>query len=638
VALAALLLASCPRPPAGPDAALAGLADLVTIEGSVRLTRAGQTAPATPGPLFQGDTLETLEKSRAVLRFKDWREVEIGENGRFVIAEGAGEISLDLSGGVVVSRLGATGTGRGILLSILTPIGISRIPAGGEATVSVGGGTTTIEVRTGEITFVGKDGKEQVAKGGEKLEVTLGSVKIVRPGALAPDAGAVTLDAIEVKLSVDRGSLLVKSAEEAKFRPVVKGVEQTVVEGTAFRLAPGSRGALSAGGLRVRLAAGAEGTVGRAARDSSGERYQLDLAKGASQMLLTGPGKRTIGLAAPTGNVEIKASEEASLTFTRDARSARAEVQVGTVEFSYDGQKRTVQAGEVADLGKSLTVAPRPRAALTLPAGRRIRIWESGAPLREVALTWPQVEDARRLEVATDPGFKDIVVQGKPVGNSVIVPATPNGELYWRVLGASDEPLCKGQARFTPEKLVPMVAGHPVNEVAETGLKATVYYQSVLPALVFNFPPIDGAARYRVRVYRADDLNAALVDKTVTERRCAAEPGKLAEGSYLWNATPLSEGGAELAGSRMNKLDVVYDNAMVSLTIQEPRPDQPVGDPVLTRGVAPLGSKLFINGKAAPLDAQGRFSVSLPRTGLLVYRLVTADMAESYWLRSLRAR
>jgi hypothetical protein len=291
----------------------------------------------------------------------------------------------------------------------------------------------------------------------------------------------------------------------------------------------------------------------------------------------------------------------------------------------------------VAEFAKGLTVTSKGKPALVVPAGRRVRVWANG--LREVGLSWPADEKARRVEVSADGTFKDLLVAGKAVGTALTVPAPGSGDLYWRVLGATEEPLTRGHVVISPEKIVATVGGHPVNEVVETGLKATVYYQSALPALVFIFPEAEGAARYRVRLFNASNLATPLLDKTVTEHKCAADPGKVGEGSYLWNATPLSATGAELAGGRMNKLDVVYDNAILTLTIERPAPGEAAGGATIgTRGVAPLGSKLFINGKAAPLDSRGRFDLEVPRAPSLVYRLVSSDNSESYWIRSPRAR
>ncbi|MBI5547181.1 MAG: hypothetical protein HY901_25145 [Deltaproteobacteria bacterium] len=637
-------------PPQNQASAAVALAHLVVVEGAATLTRAGKTEPASPGPLLKDDALATGPQSRVVLRFKNGREVEVGEGARFIISEGAGEMSLEIAEGQVISRVGAQKgeAGAGVALAILTPYGISRVPSGGEATVAVAlGGVTTIEVKTGQITFVGKDGTQRTAQSGDKLEIALGEVKISRGSEVAgaPDAGpgpaTVQLEAIVVRLSADRGNLQVKGVSEDRFRKVARGAEADLAEGAVFRIAPGGRGTLAGPGLRVRLGGGTEGRLGKATREAGAERYELGLSKGLSQIFIEGEGKRVVTLPAHKGQVEVSAEGGATFTWSRDARSARAEVQAGKVELSFEGETREVLAGQVAEMGKGLAVTGKARPLLVLPAGRRVRVFSSGNgnALREVGLSWPSSEEGRTVEVASDPAFKELLLRGAVTGTMLVVAAPAMGELHWRVLGAGPEPISRGQARFAPEKMVETVGGHPVNEVSETGLKATVYYQSVLPALVFAYPAVDGAAKYQVRVFRADDLKTPLVDKTVAERRCAADPGKLREGSYLWNATPLGPGGAELAGGRMNKLDIVYDNAMVSLTIQQPQRGEAVtGGEVLTRGVAPLGSKLFVNGQPAPLGNQGRFELRVPRASTLVYRLVSSDMVESYWLRSLRAR
>jgi hypothetical protein len=443
-----------------------------------------------------------------------------------------------------------------------------------------------------------------------------------------------------ISLSAERGAAQVKLASDAKFRTLAHGEEARLADGALFKVAPGGRGLIAADGLRMRLAGGFDGALKKATRDEKGAaHYELGAGRGAAQVFLVGAGEEVLQLPGPRGDVVIRSNGEASFSLTRDARSAWADVQAGRVEVTYQGTTRKIEAGELAALGNALSVSPHGRPALALATGRRIRVLANG--LREVALTWPATDGARRVELSADAGFKELSAAGAPVGRELIAAAPAEGELHWRLLGEGDAVLAAGTASFGPEKVVPSVGGHPVNEVDETGLKATVYYQGALPALVFSFPTVEGAARYRVRLFKADDLKTALVDKTVDENRCAAEPGKVGEGSYLWNATPLSAAGAELAGGRMNKLDVVYDNAILNLTIDRPQPDELAAAgaaQVRTKGVAPLGSKLFINGLAAPVDARGRFELDVPRASVLVYRLVSPDSSESYWLRSLRAR
>jgi hypothetical protein len=174
--------------------------------------------------------------------------------------------------------------------------------------------------------------------------------------------------------------------------------------------------------------------------------------------------------------------------------------------------------------------------------------------------------------------------------------------------------------------------------VTETGLKAVVYFQSVLPEITFVYPPRDGAVQYRLRVYKADDLKNPIWQREEKDVRSTVPAGKLGEGSFLWYAAGLSAQGAELAGGRMNKLDMIYDNSRRSLAIARPRQGERVGKVVEASGIAPIGSKLTLNGKAASLDGKGRFRVSVPSSPFLVFRLVTDDGGESYWVRQVRSR
>jgi hypothetical protein len=179
---------------------------------------------------------------------------------------------------------------------------------------------------------------------------------------------------------------------------------------------------------------------------------------------------------------------------------------------------------------------------------------------------------------------------------------------------------------------------HPRAEVAETGLKAVVYFQSVLPEITFVYPAKEGAAQYRLRVYKADDLKNPVWQREEKEVRSTIPAGKLGEGTYLWYAAGLSPQGTELAGGRMNKLEMIYDNSRRSLAIARPRQGERVGKVVEASGVAPIGSKLTLNGRAASLDGKGRFKVSVPSSPFLVFRLMTDDGGESYWVRQVRSR
>ena len=132
-------------------------------------------------------------------------------------------------------------------------------------------------------------------------------------------------------------------------------------------------------------------------------------------------------------------------------------------------------------------------------------------------------------------------------------------------------------------------------------------------------------------------MKKPLLQRVTNKNQFTLEPGAIGEGSYLWYVAALGPGGDELAGGRMNKLDVVYDNARRELALSRPRPGERLGRGELpVEGVAPVGSRLFLNGKAVALDTKGRFAERLPPTPVLVFRLVTGQ-TEAYWVRMLRS-
>jgi len=174
--------------------------------------------------------------------------------------------------------------------------------------------------------------------------------------------------------------------------------------------------------------------------------------------------------------------------------------------------------------------------------------------------------------------------------------------------------------------------------VSETPGQATrVYFQSTPPELTLRYAPQPGAVRYRVRVYAGNTAGQPLLDRMVTGLRCPLDAGLLREGSYTWHASALDAGGREVGGGRLNKLELLYDNSLVSLAIARPKPgDRLEGQEVAVSGVAPLGSRLYVNGRAASLDGKGRFDLRVARASAVVFRLVSKNGSESYWLRRLR--
>ncbi len=88
----------------------------------------------------------------------------------------------------------------------------------------------------------------------------------------------------------------------------------------------------------------------------------------------------------------------------------------------------------------------------------------------------------------------------------------------------------------------------------------------------------------------------------------------------------------------MNKLELTYDNAVPNLIIKAPRNGDPNQASVPVVGIAPVGARLFVNGKAVALDDKARFDTTaspLPG-GRLVFRMLKGG-SEVYTVRTLRA-
>jgi hypothetical protein len=140
-------------------------------------------------------------------------------------------------------------------------------------------------------------------------------------------------------------------------------------------------------------------------------------------------------------------------------------------------------------------------------------------------------------------------------------------------------------------------------------------------------------------VFKASALDAPVIDRTSTGDRVSLEAGALSEGNYLWSVTPLSASGEELRGGKMTKLDILYDNAVPSLVVKSPRNGDAASGKVQAAGVATVGSRVLINGKAAGLDEKGRFDEPVTPAGrplAVVFRLLRSNASDVVVIRTLR--
>jgi hypothetical protein len=621
-----VLVSGCPEEPPPPPApaplpTLAPLtsvevppvASLTETEGRVDLERDGGTRPASPGPLFDGDLLATGPASRAVLVDSAGRTLELGEDTRFRV--GTKLASLELLTGAIAFAPGDGGASwQGV--TVKTALGTATLGTEAAGRVQLVDGGVTGELVFGQIEFELPDA---------------GSTTLT-PGAFSLALGAVELELQQppsasnaVRVRVDLGRPLVRRPGQKAFTPVKSG--DALDEGAAFLVPPNAAARLETPGAAVRLGGGSSG-ISEGLREVGGLQA-LALTKVVGPLTVQLDGKAAGGVLLD--GVTVGGEKEATVVVMPVGKKRRLEVRAGEVVVTVDGKPSTVKAGDGVLIEGTRATALELKPGLVINGAARVKVHADGVSNVAVVLA----DESNRVEVARDEGFTSTFISG-PVGRQVLLPGQARGQVFFRTTDPSKAPLQQGRIDFLPDVASARDTATRSDVVAETGQKATVYYQSKVPALTFVFNPFEGAKAWRFQLYEAAKIGTTpLVDRQTTEPRLVLEPGVLSEGQFRWSATPLDANAVAKAGARFNKLEVLYDNARTTLLIERPLPGERAGPDARAVGVAPGRSQVFVNGKLVKTDERGRFSVPLGGADAALFRVVTGE-SESYWLRRLR--
>lgn len=622
--LAAMLLAGCPEdPPPQPvppvhvlePVALPSVATLVEAHGTVTIERTGKTSKAELGPVFEEDVITTGPASSALLRDPLGRELELGEDTRFRVGPKLTTVEV-LAGDLSFS---ADDGGAGWSdLSVRTPFGVATLKDGAQGRLRFVDGGVSADVSFGTIEFDVVDGGVKTAKAGESLEVSFGSLEFDAPPA-ADETAPLTL-------VVEGGKPQVKRPGEKKFS---FAKSEKLPPGSALQTGAGVA-RLEAPHVKVVLGASSAGVV--EGLRTSGGRPTVVLSKVVGPLVLhfDGAGPAAVDL----GDVTVDSGDEASLAVTQVGKKRRLEVRGGEAAVTVKGQTTTLKAGDAVVVdGRAAVAAPAQKPTLVLGAAPRVKVNVDGVGALGVLLP----DETNRVQVARDAQFSSLLSSGV-VGKTLVLPVSGRAPLFYRVLGPKGELVKQGRVDFGADTASARDTATRSDVVSETGQKATVFYQSRVPALTFNFTPQAEVKSWRFRLYRAKEGTpeaSPLVDRKAPEPKLVLEPGVLEEGEFLWSATALDASGNERVGGRMNKLSVVYDNARTTLFIERPLTgERAAGAKAI--GVAPRNSQLFLNGKLVRPDDAGRFSVSLGGADSALFRVVQADGTELYWLRRLK--
>jgi hypothetical protein len=614
----------CDKKPTAPQ-----IAQLTQVQGQVTVVReAASRAARADEPLYPGETVVTGPASTARVRYVNGAEVEVAENSRFRVNGTPGALSLELEQGRVVSSSPQTGGGG---LTVTGRFGRAELPTASAMVFDLRDEEPKLTLEYGEIRVISPQGQDVPIVRGQELVLSLDDPPEPAPPPMA------RAQALVFTFEAEGGTARVRGAQESAFTELAPDQRRELGPGAAFEVPAKGSARLSSEDLQVNLSGDSAGTLTEASREGDQRTYALQLGRGKARLQF-GSGKHTLKLTDGRGEVQLKVSEQSTVSVSDPQDGSTVTVLTGQAELVAGGKSTVLQTGEKMNLGSASAQAVRePAPALVLPSDAKARVFSDALPW--VAVQVPSSSGGRlRVEVARESSFREQLLAGRAGAEWVRVEPPARGELHWRFLGEDGAVRTQGSARFDADRGRSSLATEsPKAEVMETGLNARILFQSAAPALHFTFEPREGARSYQLRLYRVTDVKTPILQRVTNKNQYTLEPGALREGRYLWYVAALGPGGDELAGGRMNKLELVYDNERRGLALSRPRPGERLGKgEVPVEGVAPPGSRLFLNGQAVALDGKGRFSLRVPPTDSLVFRLVSGQ-SEAYWVRTLRS-
>ncbi|MBL9039186.1 MAG: FecR domain-containing protein, partial [Archangium sp.] len=581
----------------------------------------GLPRSARPGDeLAIGDVVTTGSDGAATLRFLDGRALELGASGRYEVGRDDAGLVVHLGEGTIVSRV--PDTAEGVELSIQTPYGLVRV---GRAalTLAVNGDVTTLDVLAGDVRIL--------SRGGETVQLSIGDhVTLTRLG-VSKRVREVKLEALVVLLGDVAGQVEVRRKTSATFTRVSAATPPALSEGDVLRVTRGAATLHPPGaGDIIALSPNAEVAVG----EVTATELALDVRRGGLNVAVPAGAARRLH---PGDGYTLAIDEGAQFDVTRTAAGLEVHATTGAVRVEHGGRAvgelHSAQRAVLSRAG-ALNLSALDREPVVLPSRLGLTLFHPN--LGRAAISWPgDDEGLYDVTVASEPSFRKPLIAGVVRQPWLNVPVPARGSLHWKVSAGGVE-VAKGTVSCSPERSDAELR-HARNDVLEGPEKTVIYFQDKPPAVTFRWREADGGvgASYRLQVFAATALESALEERVVQTTTVRLPENALGEGSYLWSVAQLDAAGRPLAGGRMNKLELIYDNAVSELLITSPRNGARLTSSVPVVGVAPLNSALWVNGVPLTLDDKARFNASAkPVAGRVVFRMMGRG-GEQYTVRVL---
>lgn len=582
LALGQALLTAC-----GGCGSDAPLARLTGASGGVERDRAaavGEWRPAAPGDVFHlGDGVRTLLDSSARLELDDGSALALEALTSIRFSEhppSEQTLAFDVDTGEAVLEAGAEA------VRVQTRVGLARIESGARVRLRPTDGGLRFIVHVGHAVF---GSSEELQPGDEVVVSAEGVTSAAKPPGPPAETAPSATPSVAPLLARVRG----------------RGVRRSNATGWSA-LAEGS--SELAPGTTLRLGRDASVEVSRAA-----ERATLDapgdyvIAPSPSVLIaatrggLTAGGESAVRIEVPGGVIVVAAEGRARITASE--RSARVDVLAASARIEAPGRSETLLPGQRGTLrrgaglevqGKSLDYAD-----LELAAGESAIVHDPKPPTA-VRFAFGDVCSGHGRVDLTGPGDKRTFAAG---AGAVALELGPGNFRYQLACDGASRPSRKGRVRVLRDAGTRRaVAKAPTTRVVADGRPYTVLYQNRLPRIELSWQNAPAASRLELWHERPDKKQESI---SLTRPEHAFESGTLGEGEHVFHF----QGGGRV--SRRTPVIIAFDNAAPTATL-----DVPVelagapGEPVTLRGTAIPGWTVRVEQQKAPLDPQGRFSLT----------------------------